>query len=396
MKPLAAAFSCQPLLAVVKVDRFNQRLPTRCGRVPNRETPRRRSASGSSTATATACRRTTPKQRAGSDWAADQGVAEAQYTLGGIYREGHGVPQDYAEAVRWYRLAADQGYGEGQSDLGAMYFQGRGVVQDYVQSHMWRNLAALRQTGQDHELSVNARDALASLMTPAQVAEAQRLAREWDAAHPGSAVPFISQGLMRGGDVIEWINDGVEVTPVEEVTPEEIAELRERGEVAELLALAEQGNAFAQDNLGDMYAKPEKLFAQLPVDGVPEDDVEAARWYRLAAEQGTPVRSSTSGSCTPPATASRRTTSNHCAWFAWRRSRGTGRRITASGSCTATAAASQRTTRKRICGSTSRRLDQPVEIGSVRSIVATLMAHDQIAEALRLARAWDAAHPREP
>ncbi|HIN12434.1 MAG TPA: sel1 repeat family protein [Acidobacteria bacterium] len=252
MKPLAAAFSCQPLLAVVKVDRFNQRLPTRCGRVPNRETPRRRSASGSSTATATACRRTTPKQRAGSDWAADQGVAEAQYTLGGIYREGRGVPQDYAEAVRWYRLAADQGYGEGQSDLGAMYFQGRGVVQDYVQSHMWRNLAALRQTGQDHELSVNARDALASLMTPAQVAEAQRLAREWDAAHPGSAVPFISQGLMRGGDVIEWINDGVEVTPVEEVTPEEIAELRERGEVAELLALAEQGNAFAQDNLGDM------------------------------------------------------------------------------------------------------------------------------------------------
>ena len=179
-------------------------------------------------------------------------------------------------------------------------------------------------------------------------------------------------------------------------TSDEIAELRKRGEVAELLALAEQGNAFAQDNLGDMYAKPEKLFAQLPVDGVPEDDVEAARWYRLAAEQGTPVRSSTSGSCTPPATASRRTTSNHCAWFAWRRSRGTGRRITASGSCTATAAASQRTTRKRICGSTSRRLDQPVEIGSVRSIVATLMAHDQIAEALRLARAWDAAHPREP
>ena len=39
-------------------------------------------------------------------------------------------------------------------------------VQDYVQAHMWRNLAASRQTGEDRELSVEARDALADLMTP--------------------------------------------------------------------------------------------------------------------------------------------------------------------------------------------------------------------------------------
>ena len=41
---------------------------------------------------------------------AEQGDASAQYNLGVTYRTGEGVPQDSAEAVRWYRLAAEQGY----------------------------------------------------------------------------------------------------------------------------------------------------------------------------------------------------------------------------------------------------------------------------------------------
>jgi hypothetical protein len=49
---------------------------------------------------------------------------------------------------------------------------------------MWRNLAASRQTGEDRELSVKARDAVASFMTADDLSEAQRLAREWDEAHP--------------------------------------------------------------------------------------------------------------------------------------------------------------------------------------------------------------------
>ena len=66
-----------------------------------------------------------------------------------------------------------------------MYAEGRGVPQDCVQAHMWINLASSRMTaGEERELAVKSRDNLASLMTPAQLAEAQRLAREWDAAHP--------------------------------------------------------------------------------------------------------------------------------------------------------------------------------------------------------------------
>ncbi len=39
---------------------------------------------------------------------AEQGVAEAQFNLGNMYDKGRGVPQDYAEAVQWYRKAAEQ------------------------------------------------------------------------------------------------------------------------------------------------------------------------------------------------------------------------------------------------------------------------------------------------
>ncbi|MBT5469937.1 MAG: hypothetical protein HOK41_04995, partial [Nitrospina sp.] len=41
---------------------------------------------------------------------AEQGVADAQYKMGTFYYMGKGVPQDYKEAVKWYRLAAEQGF----------------------------------------------------------------------------------------------------------------------------------------------------------------------------------------------------------------------------------------------------------------------------------------------
>lgn len=43
--------------------------------------------------------------------AADEGFADAQTTLGLLYRDGQGVPQDYSQAVAWFRKAADQGNG---------------------------------------------------------------------------------------------------------------------------------------------------------------------------------------------------------------------------------------------------------------------------------------------
>jgi TPR repeat protein len=150
--------------------------------------------------------------------AADQGDAVAQTQLGLMYESGLGVPKDGAEAFTWYSLAADQGNALAQSALGAMYIdggavsidvgkgldwsllaaekgdsraqvraavlfeQGVGTSQDYIQAHKWYNLAVASYAPSDIELSAKvarARDQLAAKMSPDQIAEAQKIAREW-------------------------------------------------------------------------------------------------------------------------------------------------------------------------------------------------------------------------
>ena len=86
--------------------------------------------------------------------------------------------------MSWYHLATDQGHANAQLSLGLMYSIEEGVPQDYVQAHMWFNLSASRSTGEVRETAVEGRDLIADDLTPAALNEAQRLAREWDAAHP--------------------------------------------------------------------------------------------------------------------------------------------------------------------------------------------------------------------
>ena len=114
--------------------------------------------------------------------AAAQGDTAGQFNLGMMYYNGQGVPQDYAEAVKWNRLAAAQGNVVAQLALGVMYYNGKAVPQDYVSAHMWFNLAASRSPASDkyvRDTAVKQRDLVAAKMTPAQIAEAQRRAREW-------------------------------------------------------------------------------------------------------------------------------------------------------------------------------------------------------------------------
>ena len=111
--------------------------------------------------------------------AAEQGVAISQFNLGNMYAGGRGVPQDYAEAVKWYRNAAEKGFADAQYNLGFMYYDGLGVRQDDAAAHMWFNLAV----AQGDEEAQKYRDIAASQMSPAQIAEAQRMAREWMAKH---------------------------------------------------------------------------------------------------------------------------------------------------------------------------------------------------------------------
>jgi TPR repeat protein len=112
--------------------------------------------------------------------AAEQGDADAEAEVGAVYWGGwqpdSPVQRDTSQALKWFRKAADQGQEEAQFALGIMYERGaEGVPPDYALAHMWLNLAAAQSAG----LAKVSLDELAAKMTPDQIAEARRLAREW-------------------------------------------------------------------------------------------------------------------------------------------------------------------------------------------------------------------------
>jgi len=139
--------------------------------------------------------------------AAEQGNTNAQGLLGSMYVAGQGVPQNYAEAIKWlhlpaekggvnaqailaelyykgkdytqalkwYHLAAEQGNAGAQHNLGALYYSGKGVPQNYIAAYMWFSLAAA-QGDQD---APRIRNEIAGMMTPAELAEAQKQAAAW-------------------------------------------------------------------------------------------------------------------------------------------------------------------------------------------------------------------------
>ena len=148
--------------------------------------------------------------------AADQGDARSQIELGLYHLSGRVVPQDYKQAAVLFQFAADQGNddamlqlgslyervletpilaiqyylaatncgnAEAQNQVGEMYEAGKGIARDYVQAHMWFSLLAMSNS-ESREAGVDGRNIAAQQMTSEQIAEAQRLAREWDGTHP--------------------------------------------------------------------------------------------------------------------------------------------------------------------------------------------------------------------
>jgi TPR repeat protein len=143
---------------------------------------------------------------------AEQGDPDAQAGLGALYLGGYGIARDEAAAMTWFRKAAEQGHPNGQFSLASLYYgrkeygpaaswyrraadqgnalaqirlarmyaEGPGLARDDVQAFKWFAVAAAR--GADSYARTNAakgRDTTATKMTPAQVAEAERLIREW-------------------------------------------------------------------------------------------------------------------------------------------------------------------------------------------------------------------------
>ena len=155
--------------------------------------------------------------KAAASWyraAADQGFVDAEVKLGDMYFSGYGVAQDLKAAAAWYQKAAnqnnaeaqfrlgtlsimdyslqrdsklatiaaewflkaaDQGHEGAQYNLGVLYSEGKGVSQNIIQAHKWFNLAAVNGSAE----AIKARNVASAKMTSQQIAEAQKLAREW-------------------------------------------------------------------------------------------------------------------------------------------------------------------------------------------------------------------------
>ena len=108
--------------------------------------------------------------------AATQGNADAQYNLGIIYYSGLGA--NYEFAIHWFQEAAQQGHVQAQNILGKMFEQGQGTKQDYIEAYKWLKLAQL----QGDLDAKNELKACSASMTADQIATAEKLAHEFQAA----------------------------------------------------------------------------------------------------------------------------------------------------------------------------------------------------------------------
>ena len=116
---------------------------------------------------------------------AERGDAKAQTIMGVLCGNAQGTMQGDAQAVEWFRLAAEQGDPWAQFKLGRSYETGRGIPVDRIEAHKWLSLGTpklrdeLWEANEDFE---DATDAVEAKMSPAEVAEAEKRAREWTEA----------------------------------------------------------------------------------------------------------------------------------------------------------------------------------------------------------------------
>ena len=106
---------------------------------------------------------------------AAKGHAPAQHSLANMLAGGVGVARNSEEAVEWFRKAAEQDFDASQNSLGLMYSNGLGVTRDLVSAYKWFALAA-RQGNLD---AVGAIPMMKMRMTPIEISKAEQMAGEW-------------------------------------------------------------------------------------------------------------------------------------------------------------------------------------------------------------------------
>lgn len=112
---------------------------------------------------------------------AEAGEARAQYHLGALYEEGHGVKRNAATAAGWYRRAARQGHAQAQNALAILAIEGRGVERDPVEAYKWFALAARSGNG----FAQRNLDKLTAMLSPEEVAAGELKVRAFQAESGG-------------------------------------------------------------------------------------------------------------------------------------------------------------------------------------------------------------------
>lgn len=186
--------------------------------------------------------------------AAQQGNVDGQFGLGSMYKWGFGVPKDDHEGVAWYRKAAEQGHAKAQSSLGWAYQQGHGVTKDDKEAFAWyRKAAEQGDAGAQNNLGWMYREGVGGVSRNDKEAVAwyQKAAQQGYALAQSNLGAMYQQGLGVAQD--------------------------DKKAVALVRKAVAQGNAEGQYSLGLMYQRGL---------GVPMDTKEAIDWYHKAAEQG--------------------------------------------------------------------------------------------------------------
>jgi len=221
--------------------------------------------------------------------AAEQGDAGAQFFLGVMYEDGRGVLRNEAEAVRWYRAAAEQGNAAAQYNLGVMYAFGRGVAKNDAEAVRWFRAAAEQgNPSAQFDLGVMYANGRGVAKNEAEAVRWFRAAAE----QSGKQAQFNLGWMYANGlgvakneaEAVRWYRAAAEqgvaqaqaILGVMYSNGHGVAK-NEAEAVRWYRAAAEQGYAKAQAILGLAYASGE---------GVPKNEAEAERWYRAAAEQG--------------------------------------------------------------------------------------------------------------
>ncbi|KAF9089364.1 hypothetical protein BGX29_012098 [Mortierella sp. GBA35] len=194
--------------------------------------------------------------RAAMDWylkAAEQGQADAQFNVGIMFANGQGVPKDYSRAMDWYRKAADQGNAAAQFNIGILYRNGQGMPQDCSQAMNWYRRAAIQ--GNAHAENGIGEFYYFGRGVPQDYSQAMDWYRK--AADQGYAAAQFNIGVLHKN------GEGV---------PQDYSQAMDWYRKA-----ADQGYAAAQFNIGVLHKNGE---------GVPQDYSQAMDWYRKAANQG--------------------------------------------------------------------------------------------------------------